>query len=89
MVSSTSLVFSTRLCPVLFSFRAVVFLRASPDLRAFVPLDLDLEPALEEEDADVFARADLAAETFDVEPDFEESAFADFAVGDDLRFEVL
>ena len=27
--------------------------------------------------------------TFDAGPDFEESGFADFAVGDDLRFEVL
>ena len=37
MVSSTSPVFSTRLCPVLFAFRVDVFLRASLDLRAFVP----------------------------------------------------
>jgi hypothetical protein len=76
---------------VLFAFRAVAFLRASLDLRAFVPLDLALEPEpeVEEEDADVFARADLAAETFEAEPDFEESDFADFAVGDDLRVEVL
>jgi hypothetical protein len=48
-----------------------------------------LELELEEEDADVFDCADLAAETFEAEPDFEESGFADFAVGDDLRFEVL
>jgi len=48
-----------------------------------------LEVELEEEDADVFDCADLAAETFEAEPDFEESDFADVAVGDDLRFKVL
>jgi hypothetical protein len=71
---------------VLFDFRVVVFLRASPDLRAFVPPDLEPTLELEEEDADAFDRADLAAGCFCFEG---ESDFADVAAGDDLRFEVL